>query len=587
MDNGSTKNRNIVSLLDSIRCFGSARVKLDLNLLEQRFYEILPGASSWITLLGLGVLAFIIPMWISIFLILYDLYWLVRAVYMSSYLLSSYGQLKKQKGIDWQNRLDLLTDIENAKTITINEIRKLSDLFKDKIGHSRNESKKLRHVLRQEKVFLDDLNNIESNSIRLLDWKKIINLVVIPTYKESFEVLRTTMDHLKEADFPSERLWVVIAFEERAGEGALQTKKQIEEYYANDFGRLITTVHPDGIQGEQRVKSANATWAVKQVAEIFDKENIDYENIIVSNFDSDTCVGKEYFSYLTYVYVTNPDRTHCSYQPLPLYHNNIWDAPSFTRVIAINSSFWQMIESVRPERLVTFSSHSMSFKALHDVGYWSVDVVSEDSRIFWQCFLHYRGKYQTIPLFTNVSMDATLAPTLWKTFINQYKQKRRWAWGIENFPFLAMRFRRDKDISWKKKFKSLFLIFEGNHSWATSSLIIAVLGWIPVLFGNSSFHQTVLSYNLPYVTRTLASLAMGGLIITMTLTFLLLPPLPQGTPKRKYVYMVLQWALVPFIASVLGSFPALDAQTRMMIGKPLGFWVTEKTRGVTKTTVND
>jgi len=566
------------SILAKMNRIGDTEVELNLSLLERRFYEILPGASSWITLLGLGILAFIIPMWIAIFLILYDLYWLVRAAYMSSYLLSSYGQLKKQRGVDWLLRLDLLSDPEKAVRETVNRINELSVKKQSKTVFSRGEKKKIKYAIQQEDAFLHDMENITLKNIKILNWHNIINLVVIPTYKEPFDVLKTTMDHLKETDFPMDRLWVVVAFEERAGENALQTKKQIEQHYANDFGRLITTVHPDGIPGEQRVKSANATWAVKQVTEIFNTENVDYENVIVSNFDSDTCVGKEYFSYLTYVYVTNPDRTHCSYQPLPLYHNNIWDAPSFTRVIAINSSFWQMIEAVRPERLVTFSSHSMSFKALHEVGYWSVDVVSEDSRIFWQCFLHYRGKYQTIPLFTNVSMDATLAPTLWKTFINQYKQKRRWAWGIENFPFLAMNFRRDNRISWKRKIKSLFLIFEGNHSWATSSIIIAVLGWIPVMFGNPDFHQTVLAYNLPYVTRTLASLAMGGLVVTMTLTFLLLPPPPLGTPKRKYVYMVLQWALVPFIASILGSFPALDAQTRMMIGKPLGFWVTEKTR---------
>lgn len=558
--------------------FLSAKVLIDLDLLERRFYEILPGASSWITLLGLGILAFIIPTWVSIFLILYDLYWLVRAVYMSSYLVSSYRQLKKQRGIDWGMRLRFLKNPEEGNIFAEKEIISLREKIKNNEWLNRKDKENIKAGLKHAVNFQNDLAKLKNEKIKVLDWEEIINLVVIPTYKESFDVLKTTMDHLRETDFPKERLWVVVAFEERAGEGALATKQEIEKYYANVFGRLITTIHPDGIPNEQRVKSANATWAVKEVAKIFDTEKIDYEKVIVSNFDSDTCVGKEYFSYLTYAYATNPERTRCSYQPLPLYHNNIWDAPSFTRVIAINSSFWQMIEAVRPERLVTFSSHSMSFKALHDVGYWAVDVVSEDSRIFWQCFLHYRGNYKTIPLFTNVSMDATLAPTLWRTFINQYKQKRRWAWGIENFPFLAQRFRRNGSIPAGRKFKSLFLIFEGNHSWATSSIIIAVLGWIPVLFGNPNFHQTVLAYNLPYVTRTLASLAMGGLIVTMTLTFLLLPSAPKGTPKRKYVYMVLQWALVPFIASVLGSFPALDAQTRMMIGKPLGFWVTEKSR---------
>ncbi len=568
------KKTKASKIMKSVTEVADTPVAVDLEYLERRFFEILPGLATWGTLVGLAVLAFIVPTWVSIFLILYDLYWLVRAVYMSSHLISSYRLLERQKGVDWLERLNALSDLSKAKNEAIARI----DALKKESGNTFKEKRLLRKKIWQETEFISDIDNLSANAIDVLPWQNVINLVIIPTYKESFEVLRTTLEHLKKSDFPKERMWVVLAFEERAGEAALYTKKQVEEHYSKEFGRLITTLHPDGISGEKQVKSANATWAARIVHETLDKENIPLEYVIVSNFDSDTCVGKEYFSYLTYKYVTNSDRTHCSYQPLPLYHNNIWDAPSFTRVIATNSSFWQMIEAVRPERLVTFSSHSMSFKALVDVGYWAVDVVSEDSRIFWQCFLKYDGNYRTVPLFTNVSMDATLAPTLWRTFVNQYKQKRRWAWGIENFPFLAMSFRRAKKIPFAQKFRLLFIIFEGNHSWATSSIIIAALGWIPVIFGNPQFHQTVLAYNLPYVTRTLATLAMSGLIVTMSLTFLLLPPPPPGTPKRKYLYMILQWALVPFIASVLGSFPAIDAQTRMMIDRPLGFWVTEKTR---------
>lgn len=555
------------------------KIIFDLEHLEKRFYEILPGFASWGTLIGLAVLAFIVPTWVSIFLILYDLYWLVRAFYISSYLVSSYGHLRRQRGIDWENRIELLSDLSVAKDATkklINEIRFQINKSQTKIV--RMERKKLKLRLWQENEFLSEIKNMEDNHVAILASENIINLVIIPTYQESFEVLRTTLEHLAETSFPKERLWVVVAFEERAGKVAMKNKRLVEENFSGIFGRLMTTIHPDGIVGEKRVKSANATWAAREACKIFDERKINYENVIVSNFDSDTCVEKDYFDYLTYTYITTKDRTHCSYQPLPLFHNNIWDAPSFARVIAINSSFWQMIEAVRPERLVTFSSHSMSFKTLVDVGFWAVDIVSEDSRIFWQCFLYYEGKYRTVPLFTNVSMDATMAPTLWRTFVNQYKQKRRWAWGIENFTFLAMAFRRAKKIPLFLKLRSLFLIFEGNHSWATSSIIIALLGWIPVLYGNPDFHRTVLAYNLPYITRTLASLAMLGMIVTMTLTFLLLPVAPPGTPKRKYLYMVLQWALVPIIASVLGSIPALDAQTRMMIGRPLGFWVTEKNR---------
>jgi len=58
----------------------------------------------------------------------------------------------------------------------------------------------------------------------------------------------------------------------------------------------------------------------------------------------------------------------------------------------------------------------------------------------------------------------------------------------------------------------------------------------------------------------------------------LLPERPKEHKAYKYLYMILQWILVPFTLIVFGSFPATDAQTRLMLGKYLGFHVTEKIR---------
>ena len=239
-----------------------------------------------------------------------------------------------------------------------------------------------------------------------------------------------------------------------------------------------------------------------------------------------------------------------------------------------------MMQQSRPERLTTFSSHSMPFKALVEIGFWNTDIVSEDSRIFWQCYLHYSADWRVVPLFYPVSMDANVSPHFWQTMLNLYKQQRRWGWGCENIPYMLEGFRKNKNIPFRKKIYWAFNAIEGFHSWATNALIIFALGWLPLILGGADFNFTLLSYNLPQITRFIMALAMFGIITSAILSVILLPPKPDWFKKRHYFFYFLQWALMPITLIIFGAFPGLEAQTRLTLGGKfrLGFLVTPKHR---------
>jgi hypothetical protein len=59
---------------------------------------------------------------------------------------------------------------------------------------------------------------------------------------------------------------------------------------------------------------------------------------------------------------------------------------------------------------------------------------------------------------------------------------------------------------------------------------------------------------------------------------LLLPKKPKKYGFFKYIAMLGQWIVLPVTIIIFGSIPGLDAQTRLMLGKYLGFWVTPKAR---------
>ena len=473
-----------------------------------RFFEMIPGILSLGTLLGVLVLSWILPSAVAIFVICFCFYYLFRIFYFSLHQIIGYFRTKAHMKKDW-----------------LKELKK----------------------------------------IRGKDWKDIYHAVILPTYKESEELIRESLDSIIKSSYPKEKIIIVLAIEQRAGEQFERTAEILAKEYSGKFYKFLVSVHLNNIKGEI---------GGKFLKEVIDNLKIPYENILVSTFDIDTKVYAQYFACVTYYYLTEENPLQASYQPVPVYNNNIWSAPAFARVVSTSNTFWQMIQQERAEKLTTYSSHSIPAKVFFEVGY--------PANVVWKAYFYYNGNYRVVPIYYMVSMDAVMAKNLWRTGINQYKQQKRWAWGCAEIPYMMFGFLKNKNISFLTKFSHLFTILEGFWSWATAALLLFLLGWLPILLGGKSFNFTVLSFNLPILTGRIMTISMVGMIVSAILSTMLLPPIPNDMKwhirwyKKSTVF--LQWLLLPVTLILFGSFPALDAQIRLMLGKYLGFWVTEKVR---------
>ena len=128
-----------------------------------RLLEILPGALSWLTILAVIFLSWQRPVWVAIFIICFDVYWLLKTIFLSFYQQASFRKMRENLKIDWLKKLDELP----AK-----------------------------------------------------NWEEVYHLIILPMYKEGLEVVQSTFQTLANSKYPLDKLIVVLAIEERVGEQA-------------------------------------------------------------------------------------------------------------------------------------------------------------------------------------------------------------------------------------------------------------------------------------------------------------------------------------------------------------------------------
>ena len=176
-------------------------------------------------------------------------------------------------------------------------------------------------------------------------------------------------------------------------------------------------------------------------------------------------------------------------------------------------------------------------------------------------------------------MDANEGGSLRETAKNIYKQKKRWAYGAEDIPYFIFACIKNKKIPWAQKISRGVELITGHWTWATMSILLFALGWLPVFLAGESFNRSLIAYSVPALSSRIMTIAMIGLISSIWFASRLVPPtasLEKG--KLKYITFALSWFLMPLIMIVFDALPAIEAQTRMMLGKYLVYWNTPKNR---------
>jgi hypothetical protein len=513
------------------------RARLSLG---QRVLEILPGVATWSVIVGLVLLPTLVyPSVVVGAVIVIDIYWFVRSILVTRGIRKTFKDLKREMAIDWQ-RLCL----ELPATA-----------WTDADGG-------------------------------VYDPRQIYHAALIPTYTEKYEVLHATLAAWDTAVYPVDRKIVAIITRTTDIDG-IENVKRLQEEFAGRFAHIWHIFDPL-VPGIVVGKSAAMSYGGPVLLDHLEELGLDPRKVIVTDLDSDFRVHPQWMARVTWDYCQDPERDYRIYQPVPMFHNNLWRVPAAVHVLASSSTQWQMFLHTRPQRLVTFASYSMSMQLVRDVGYWDPHVIQEDSRFYWRSFFRYGARLQVRGVPLPFYGDCPRARSWGTTHVSQYNQIKRWAWGVTDVPFVFLNALTHSEIPPLLRIKKFMLLVFNHLMWVAMPILLffgasipgqlaAISTWTGIHFiGPTDYSLTKMSDYLGYVIAGILTFTLLNVAFLIAVDEGLVPPRPSEWSRLRRVKSYLEIFLYPVYGLLFSVIPALESQTRLMLGFYLEYRVTEK-----------
>ena len=510
-----------------------------------RFLEIMPGLISYGAIILLFLLSWLNPVLGAIYLFTIIASTLVKAISVAYRTVQGYKVIKRANRVDWRKRIEDLASPHEA------------------YERLRQDDSKSYHA----EEHLENLRMILSMPSEYPEPTTIYHAVIITAYNEGEDVLIPSIEAVKNTTFPNDHIIVVLAYEARGGEAMAKIANTLAKKYKNTFKDFLLSEHPADLPHEVVGKGPNLTYAGQRLAEYVEKKHFPIENIIVTSLDSDNHMAPKYLDSVAYEFITHPNRQRLSYQPVSIFTNNIWDAPAPSRVIAVSNSFFNVISTMRPHILRNFASHSQPLQALKAMDFWSKRTIVEDGHQYWRSLFFFEGDYSVLPIRIPIYQDAVLDETLWKTIKAQFVQVRRWYYGVSDVAYVGSHLfvsRERRIMSFWRLFPKFWRLLDGHITLAILAPIVAFGGWVPMIMNLSS--RAMVAYSVPNIVSIVETFASIGLIVSVLVSFKILPKRPAKYRKGRSLLMVLQWILMPITSIIYQSVAAFYSQTRLMLG---------------------
>ena len=502
----------------------SARVwEQALRQFGARLFEAAPGLITWILLLAPAWIPIVFhsngALFVALVVLVFDVYWLFRSV---GVVTGVFGTMSKMR----------------------------RDMRKDWLAMCREPVPK-----------------------GAVDPLSFYHLCVIPTYTEPYHVLERTVRAIVDSNYPGELTLIGIITRESDKPGWENVARLKEKFgdRVHGFYHIKDPLEPGIVVG----KSAAMNWGGRWMVRVLTEEGYDLSRVLITDLDSDYRVHPQYFGWISWHHARDAGRDYRIWQPVPLFHNNIWQVPLAVRIMSASTSQWQMFLHSRPHRLVAFSSYTCSLDFVQKIGYWDKDVIPEDSRFYWKAFFTFGKKFAVKSVWLPIYGDSPQARDYAATHVSQYNQIKRWAWGITDVPYVLARFFKHPEIPFLLRTRRFMNLFLNHLNWIFLPVLLLFGASVPI-WVSTDFSLTDLGQTLWEVSGLILGVTLSTVLFFLYVEIQMLPPKPANWPLWKKAAVYVEYFLYPMVGIILSVLPALEAHTRLLLGRYLEYRVTEK-----------
>lgn len=549
----------------------------------KRIFEIFPGLFAWSVITSPIWGGIFFPIATAYFVLIFNAFWVYKSLSNVAQFIIGYFRIRNGENTDWMSKLKRLDNLESGILDLENDIKDLGKVKFDEGRFSKSSLRKLptflkktlfnlakhktrRHLLREIKEF----QKIQDREI--LNWRNVRHIVIVPFWKEPYPVLKRNIEKLANQTFSPKKISIVLGAEARHPP-AFEIAKKLQKEYSGIFEHVWVNNHVltlEEIIGKASNMANCGKFAQKKIEEL----GWNKSEITITSCDCDTQFDRQYFAYLTYLFVIDKNRyTHFFAAPM-VYYANIWKVPVYSRVANTLFAINNISRSVRIDSFIQVSSYSFSWKLLEAIDFWSVDIIPEDFHMFFKALYLFGDDVMTVPIYLKNLADAAESMGHIGNIKNQYEQVKRWAWGVSDHGWMLRNL-------WRTKKKSLYVFYRTFHTiydhltWSIISFILLFGANIPPLV-NRDLARTVLGQKLPKVSSFMLTASSIGFVLALILDFFMKPRRDKKVSILQIILEQFQWLTFPVVSFVFGAIPGLDAQTRLLFGKYLEYRLTEK-----------